>query len=61
MIKNYKKKLGSYKFNIIINIIDIINFINIMKFEINFITIKKHKFDLKSKINYYYYYYYYYY
>ena len=31
-------------------------FINIIKFEINIITIKKHRIDLKDNINYYYYY-----
>ena len=37
---------------------NIIKFINIIKFEINIITIrKKHRFDLKDKINYYCYYY----
>ena len=45
----------SYEFNIIINIINIIIFINIIKFEKNIISIeKKHRIDLKSKINYYY-------
>jgi len=37
------------------NIITII-LINIIKFEINIISIKKYRIDLKGKINYYYYY-----
>jgi hypothetical protein len=49
-------KLTSYKFNIIINTINIIKFIHIIKFEMNFSTIKKHICDLKGKINYFYYY-----
>jgi hypothetical protein len=49
----------SDEFNIIINIINIIIFINIINFKINIITIeKKHRIDFKGKINYYYYYYY---
>jgi hypothetical protein len=46
----------SDEFNIIINIINIIIFMNIIKFEINIITIgKKNRIDLKDEINYYYY------
>ena len=51
------------KLNIIINVINIIKFINISKFTINIITIEKNiDFDFRGKINFYYYinYYYYY-
>jgi hypothetical protein len=61
-INVFKKKLKNIrtwanKLNIIINIIQ---FINIIKIKINIITIEKN-IDFKSKINYYCYYYYYYY
>jgi hypothetical protein len=54
----FKKRLKNIrtwtdKLNIIINIINIIKFINVIKFTVNIITIGKNiDFDFKGKINY---------